>query len=207
MHSRPEGFVGIRGHLARLKVPTSPPPLSALRLPGTPQTCKHFLSQPCGSLCSCVGGTWGRLGSHCVFFASTLKNGRLAGQRMERMFVFLAGPVPLRGHRGPLPAECSRALWPPVSAPTGDLFARIFSPPLLFHNGSDPVCCYFSRLIEYVLRERAVEARRRRQAQQARHDGGLGGPFHLGDPGPAEAGAGGHLPFTGGGEGGTRNVG
>ena len=72
--------------------------------------------------------------------------------------------------------------------PTGDLFARFFSPLFFLHNNSDPFCYCFSRLIGYVLF--AVEACGPRQAQQAQHDVGLGGPAHLGSLEPAQAGAG-----------------
>lgn len=105
---------------------------------------------------------------------------------------FPSWPRPPRGGRQcPHTAEFRQALWPPFSSPTGDLFARIFSPPFIFHNTADPSCYYFSRLIEYVLL--TAEACRQRQAQQAQREGGLGGPSHLGSPGPAPAGPGGRL--------------
>ena len=134
----------------------------------------------------------GRLGSHCIFLAPTLENGRPTGQGTERVFVLLAVPGPCRGEHGRLhtsgDSPSSASLFPHSPTPTGDLFARFFSPLFFLHNNSDPFCYCFSRLIGYVLF--AVEACGPRQAQQAQHDVGLGGPAHLGSLEPAQAGAG-----------------
>lgn len=107
-------------------------------------------------------------------------------------FVLLAVPGPCRGEHGRLhtsgDSPSSASLFPHSPTPTGDLFARFFSPLFFLHNNSDPFCYCFSRLIGYVLF--AVEACGPRQAQQAQHDVGLGGPAHLGSLEPAQAGAG-----------------
>ena len=123
--------------------------------------------------------------------------GEAHGPGNRASFCFASCPRPLWGGHGRLhtsgdsPSSAKLFGLPHSPTPTGDLFARFFSPLFFLHNNSDPFCYCFSRLIEYVLF--AVEACRPRQAQQAQHEVGLGGLAHLGSLGPAQAGQGASL--------------